>query len=286
MPFYSPYVGSQCATHESSDCPTPFSSSSSASPYPSSLPSSISSANDLFESNSCLQSCLGDIFLGSHFPKANASTSPSASSSSTPSCSSSSSCSFSSSHSAQTPPHSSLESSASRLLASSSLFNSFSSSSPSLGLASLRPFIFANRNTMQKIDPDTFQVWTNLLRSVDFSHFWLIDSPTDATTNVKLEALSMGITPDRFIFSKSVERPVHMAVLGSYVDVYVDTPAYNGHSTATDVLWAASPLVALSASRMASRVSSSFLHSLGAGELSVYSFKAYEDLLLSLAVGI
>jgi predicted O-linked N-acetylglucosamine transferase (SPINDLY family) len=43
--------------------------------------------------------------------------------------------------------------------------------------------------------------------------------------------------PSRIVFTNPVARRIHLQVK-ALADVFVDTPQYNGHGTATDALWA------------------------------------------------
>eukprot|EP00743_Colponemidia_sp_Colp-15_P006224 GILK01006695.1.p1 GENE.GILK01006695.1~~GILK01006695.1.p1 ORF type:complete len:686 (-),score=91.62 GILK01006695.1:222-2279(-) len=137
--------------------------------------------------------------------------------------------------------------------------------------------ILADRNTMQKIDASTVTVWANVMRQFPDCVLWLMGKPADAVENIRNEFLSRGIVADRLLFTESLSRFNHQRAIGIFVDVYLDTVSYNGHSSGVDVLWEGVPLVTLSADRMASRVAGAFLDTLGAGELRTFSFREYES---------
>lgn len=69
----------------------------------------------------------------------------------------------------------------------------------------------------------------------------------------------------------------------SLADLMVDNRWYNAHTTGADSLWAGVPAVALQGRGLASRASGSFLAALGLGYTVAPSWKAYEDLICSLA---
>jgi predicted O-linked N-acetylglucosamine transferase (SPINDLY family) len=52
-------------------------------------------------------------------------------------------------------------------------------------------------------------------------------------------------------------------------DVFLDTPEFNAHTTATDALWAGVPIVSLPGENMAQRVAGSLCKDAGMGHLLV-----------------
>ena len=70
---------------------------------------------------------------------------------------------------------------------------------------------------------------------------------------------------------------------GHLADLFLDTPAYNGHSTAADILWSGTPFTRVATEKMASRLSSSLLTSIGLEELIHTDHLKYEEAAVSLA---
>jgi predicted O-linked N-acetylglucosamine transferase (SPINDLY family) len=66
-------------------------------------------------------------------------------------------------------------------------------------------------------------------------------------------------------------------------DLFVDTPAYNAHTTANDALWAGLPVLTCSGSTFPGRVASSLLRSIGLPDLVTGTLDEYEALALELA---
>ena len=66
------------------------------------------------------------------------------------------------------------------------------------------------------------------------------------------------------------------------VDVCLDTPLCNGHTTGMDVLWAGTPMVTFPQETLASRVASSQLTCLGVPELIAKSYEDYENIAVRL----
>lgn len=68
-------------------------------------------------------------------------------------------------------------------------------------------------------------------------------------------------------------------------DLFLDTPACNAHTTATDALWSGVPLLTLPGVSQASRVAASVLTAAGVPDLIAPTAAAYEQMAISLAGG-
>ena len=66
-------------------------------------------------------------------------------------------------------------------------------------------------------------------------------------------------------------------------DLFVDTFAFNAHTTATEALWAGLPVVTKVGLGFAARVAGSLLNAVGLPELVTETEKDYEALILELA---
>ena len=69
-------------------------------------------------------------------------------------------------------------------------------------------------------------------------------------------------------------------------DRFLDTPMCSAHTTACDVLWGGTPVLALPAERMSSRLAASALVAAGLPELVTSSLEAYEELAVGLALDV
>jgi len=135
------------------------------------------------------------------------------------------------------------------------------------GLPAEATVIYCNFNQQYKIDAPTLKAWVQVLRQVPGSIMWLLRFGTSNAAEVTLrnEAVRMGLDdPERIVFTDTVPRRIHLHVK-SLADVFLDTPQYNGHGTATDALWAGIPLVTFPVRKMASRAAASFVYA-SAGE--------------------
>ncbi len=89
-----------------------------------------------------------------------------------------------------------------------------------------------------------------------------------------LQALNRGLLEDQIIFTDIVPRDEHIK-RGYLADLFLDTPAYNAHTTATDILWSSTPLLTLLVDdKMVSRVGASVVQSAGLPELVCTSHAA------------
>lgn len=61
-----------------------------------------------------------------------------------------------------------------------------------------------------------------------------------------------GLENGRILFSKIASKEEHVR-RGQLVDVCLDTPLCNGHTTTMDILWAGTPVVTLPGNTLASR---------------------------------
>jgi predicted O-linked N-acetylglucosamine transferase (SPINDLY family) len=144
-------------------------------------------------------------------------------------------------------------------------------------------FVFCCFNNHYKINPEIFDVWMRLLHRVEGAVLWLSDGPELLKKNLRREALSRGVDPDRLVFAKRVDDMEHHLARYRLADLFVDTVPYNAHTTACDSLWAGVPVLTCPGRSFASRVAASLLSTAGLSELAADSLEMYEDLAVNLA---
>jgi predicted O-linked N-acetylglucosamine transferase (SPINDLY family) len=127
-----------------------------------------------------------------------------------------------------------------------------------------------------------FDVWMRLLRDVPGSSLWLLDSNDLIGRNLTVEAEKRGVDPHRLVFAPILPPAEHLARL-SCADLFLDTSPCNAHTTASDALWAALPVLTCSGETFASRVAGSLLRAAGIPELVTRSLGEYRQLALALA---
>jgi predicted O-linked N-acetylglucosamine transferase (SPINDLY family) len=143
-------------------------------------------------------------------------------------------------------------------------------------------FVFCCLNATQKILPQDFDVWMRILRRVEGSVLWLMDSGAEAKANLGREAEARGVAKQRMIFAPRVPLLDHVA-RHQLADLFLDTQIYNAHTTAVDSLWAGVPVLTLPGHAFASRVAASFLKAVDLPEMIVSSPEEYEALACKLA---
>jgi protein O-GlcNAc transferase len=156
---------------------------------------------------------------------------------------------------------------------------------PSRADAGLPPdgIVFCAFHSPYKIDAAIFAVWMGLLREVPASVLWLNLSGETARHHLTAAARAAGVAPQRLIFAPRIEdRAAHLGRLG-LADLFLDTPAYNGHATVSDMLWAGVAVVALAGKSFAARVSAAMLQAAGLGDLVAADLPDYGALARALA---
>jgi predicted O-linked N-acetylglucosamine transferase (SPINDLY family) len=143
-------------------------------------------------------------------------------------------------------------------------------------------FVFCCMNAVVKITPSVFGVWMELLRTVEGSVLWLLDSHAAATRNLRSEAAARGIDPRRLVFAPRLPQAEHLARY-RVADLFLDTLPYNAHTTASDALWAGLPVLTCRGETFAARVGASIDAAAGIDELVTNSLADYGALAVALA---
>jgi protein O-GlcNAc transferase len=145
-------------------------------------------------------------------------------------------------------------------------------------------FVFACHNSEYKITPEIFDIWMRLLRTVDGSVLWLKSPNPSAIVNLRREANTRGVAPERLVFAPRLSQAKdHLARL-QLADLFLDTRPYNAHATACDALWVGVPVVTCLGNTFPGRVAASVLHAIGLPELVTSSLAEYEGLAAGLAL--
>lgn len=144
-------------------------------------------------------------------------------------------------------------------------------------------FVFCNFNQVYKIDPETFDMWMNILKRVPNSVLWLLRFPPLAENNLRAEAKARGVREHRLHFTAVAPKDEHLK-RGYLADLFLDTPECNAHTTGCDILWSGTPMLTLSREKMASRVGASLLSAIGLSELVAETLEDYEELAVTLAL--
>lgn len=137
-------------------------------------------------------------------------------------------------------------------------------------------FVYCCFNNNWKITPDIFDIWMRLLHNHPDSVLWLIEDNPTAAKKLKKEADSRGISANRLVFAPKLPLEAHLS-RHRHADLFLDTPYYNAHTTASDALWAELPVLTVRGNTYAGRVGESLLSALNLNKLVADNLNAYEQ---------
>jgi predicted O-linked N-acetylglucosamine transferase (SPINDLY family) len=143
-------------------------------------------------------------------------------------------------------------------------------------------FVFCNFNNAYKLTPDSFDSWMRILKRVDGSVLWLLESLPPYADNLRRHAESRGVAGDRLIFAPVLPTDLHLARM-SLADLFLDQLPYNAHTTGSDALWAGVPLLTQTGTTFPGRVATSLLKAAGLPELVTGNAGEFEALAVTLA---
>lgn len=146
-------------------------------------------------------------------------------------------------------------------------------------------FVFGQFNNINKLTPDIFDAWLDIILSVPDSvlFFLLPDSNLLAKNNLLRRCDAKGVSGQRMIFVDYIAKQDHLSRIHDIVDLCLDTALYSGHTTTHDILQAGKPVVALMGTRFANRVSASILNACGLNDLIAKDLDEYKRIAISLA---
>jgi predicted O-linked N-acetylglucosamine transferase (SPINDLY family) len=136
-------------------------------------------------------------------------------------------------------------------------------------------FVFACFNNHYKINPNIFNSWMKILKNVEGSVLWLIETSEVACNNLKKQATKNGVDSSRLVFAKRMKLDQHL-LRHNLADLFIDTSPYNAHTTANDSLWSGLPVLTFLGKTFPGRVSASLLQALGMSELIALNQEDYE----------
>ncbi|KAJ9610023.1 hypothetical protein H2200_006353 [Cladophialophora chaetospira] len=158
--------------------------------------------------------------------------------------------------------------------------------------------VLGNFNQLYKIDPATFDMYLQILKAVPNAILWLLRFPDLGEQNLKryAEKWAGKQVADRIIFTDVAAKGTHIT-RASVVDLFLDTPECNAHTTAADTVWSGTPIVTWGkwkykmCSRMAGSIVASALPEGREGDearrdLLVRSERQYIDVAIELAQGL
>jgi predicted O-linked N-acetylglucosamine transferase (SPINDLY family) len=152
-------------------------------------------------------------------------------------------------------------------------------------------FVFTCQNGCQKLTPEVFDIWMEILNAVPGSVLWLLKPNDTAVKNLIKEANARGVDSERLIFTAREAVPIDQerARIGRYLssyklaDLFLDTWPYNAGTTAIDALWAGLPVLTKMGKAYAARMATEALRAIELPELITKTPQAYQELAIELA---
>lgn len=157
--------------------------------------------------------------------------------------------------------------------------------------------LLGNFNQLYKIDPIIFCTWLRILQKVPKAYLWLLQFPKAGQNNLEKFAFKWtnGNTSiiSRILFTPVVDKDLHL-YRSRVLDLFLDTPECNAHTTATDVIWSGTPIITYPrySYKLCSRVCASIVQAAFpntqqgqqmAQELTVMSDEEYEKRVIQLS---
>ncbi len=143
-------------------------------------------------------------------------------------------------------------------------------------------FVYAVFNNNHKISEAVYAGWLRVLQQVPGSVLWLLADNRWAEAHLRAAAVAAGIATERLIFAPRVSPADYLARF-QLADLVLDTFPYNAGTTASDCLWAGTPIVTLSGRSYISRMCGSLLTAVGLPDLITQTQADYEQ--LAVAIG-
>ncbi len=144
-------------------------------------------------------------------------------------------------------------------------------------------FVFCSFNTSYKIDPVIFKAWMRILLKVPHSVLWLLSKNQTMENNLTGAAQDMGVDPGRLHFAPKLDKQEHLARM-RLADLVLDTRIVGGAASTSDALWAGVPVLTMTGSHFASRMSTSILTAIGMTDLIAKDLAGYEKMAAELAL--
>jgi protein O-GlcNAc transferase len=143
-------------------------------------------------------------------------------------------------------------------------------------------FVYCSFNSAYKVEPRAFDLWMRILSEVPDSVLWLYSAGQVIEENLRREAGTRGIAPERLVFAPLVPRHEHVR-RHQAADLFLDSLLYNAAATASLSLQAGLPVLTCQGDTFASRVGASLLTAIGLPELIARDPAEYERMAIELA---
>jgi len=129
-------------------------------------------------------------------------------------------------------------------------------------------FVFCAFHNDYKLGPESFAAWMKILAAVPNAVLWLIANSDQHFDTLARHAEVAGVAAHRLVRALRVPNDQHLARL-RLADLFLDTFAYNAHTTALDALWMELPVLTRTGNTPAARLCTSALAELGLHDMAV-----------------
>lgn len=126
--------------------------------------------------------------------------------------------------------------------------------------------VFSAFHRAEKVEPESFGLWMQILQQVPGSALWLYSSHERMPANVHREAAARGVDPQRLQFVPRAARDEYLARF-RLADLLLDSLQFNATTTACDALAAGVPVLTARGTTFTSRTAESLLRAAGLPEL-------------------
>lgn len=143
-------------------------------------------------------------------------------------------------------------------------------------------FVFCCLNGTQKITPQIFGAWMKILAAAEGSVLWLLDSSAETNARLRHMAAAAGVAPERICFAPKRPNPQHLARY-ALAGLFLDSFPYGAHTTASDAMWMATPVLTLQGRGFAARVCGGLVKAAGMPDLVCATLEDYVSRAVAIA---
>ncbi len=144
------------------------------------------------------------------------------------------------------------------------------------------PITFGSLNNPCKINPQTLNLWAQIMRQIDGSRLLILIISENQRRQIRQLFSEAGVAPSRLEFVASMPRPEYLRQYDR-IDIGLDPLPYNGITTTCDALWMGVPVVTLTGSTAAGRAGASVLIAAGFPEWVARTPQQFVELATELA---
>ena len=138
-------------------------------------------------------------------------------------------------------------------------------------------FILGCFSRIEKILPNVFDIWMNILKKHKDSYLALCINSDIVKNNINIYCQENEFDFNRIIFLEPIKHIENLKRMSTF-DLYLDTYPYNGHTGISDSLFQSCvPTISFTGNSFASRVSLSLLNTLNLSKLITSNEKEYFD---------